>query len=182
MAQLLPKSIDVLTPEQRHRCMSHIRSSNTRPERMVRRFLFACGMRFRKNVKALPGTPDIVLRKYRTVIFVNGCFWHGHEACKYYHLPKSNTAFWRDKISRNRQRDARNVAQLQHLGWHVIVIWECELKPAVRVGTLDALYLKLNRYFLQQCEVVSAYHHAETTSCLLLAAEPTAGYERSNED
>lgn len=156
MVQLLPKSIDVLTPEQRHRCMSHIRSSNTRPERIVRRFLFACGMRFRKNVKALPGTPDIVLRKYRTVIFVNGCFWHGHEACKYYHLPKSNTAFWRDKISRNRQRDARNVAQLQHLGWHVIVIWECELKPAVRVGTLDALYLKLNRYFLQQYEVVSA--------------------------
>ena len=130
---------------------------------MVRRFLFACGMRFRKNVKALPGTPDIVLRKYRTVIFVNGCFWHG-------------------QISRNRQRDARNVAQLQHLGWHVIVIWECELKPAVRVGTLDALYLKLNRYFLQQYEVVSAYHHAETTSCLLQAAEPAAGYERSNEN
>lgn len=130
----------------------------------------------------MPGTPDIVLRKYRTVIFVNGCFWHAHEACKYYHLPKTNTAFWRDKISRNRQRDARNVAQLQHQGWHVIVIWECELKPAVRVGTLDALYLKLNRYFLQQYEVVSAYNHAETTSCLLQAAEPAAGYERSNED
>lgn len=90
--------------------------------------------------------------------------------------------FWRDKISRNRQRDARNVAQLQHQGWHVIVIWECELKPAVRVGTLDALYLKLNRYFLQQYEVVSAYHHAETTSCLLQAAEPAAGYGRSKED
>ena len=116
MAQLLSKSIDVLTPEQRHRCMSHIRSSNTRPERMVRRFLFACGMRFRKNVKALPGTPDIVLRKYRTVIFVNGCFWHGHEACKYYLICQSRTQHFGETKS-------AATASAMHAMWRNCSIW-----------------------------------------------------------
>lgn len=97
--------MDKMTPEQRHHCMSSIRSKNTKPEMVVRRYLFSRGFRFRVNVKRLPGTPDIVLRKYRTVIFVNGCFWHGHEGCKYFVLPKSNVEFWKDKIERNRRRD-----------------------------------------------------------------------------
>mgnify|MGYP002591532837 CR=1 FL=1 len=89
---------DVLTSEQRRKCMSRIRSKNTKPEIIIRKFLFAHGFRFRINVKRLPGTPDIVLRKYQTVIFVNGCFWHGHEGCRYFRLPKSNVDFWKNKI------------------------------------------------------------------------------------
>ena len=96
---------------------------------VVRRYLFSRGFRFRVNVKRLPGTPDIVLRKYRTVIFVNGCFWHGHEGCKYFVLPKSNVEFWKDKIERNRRRDLKERIQLRYMGWHVMQVWECQLKP-----------------------------------------------------
>lgn len=141
---------DPLTPEQRHRCMASIHNSDTRPERLVRRFLFACGMRYRINVKRLPGTPDIVMRKYHTVIFINGCFWHGHEGCKYFRMPHTNTSFWEKKIHRNRKRDKRNEEQLQAMGWNVVTIWECELKPAAREQTLDKLYIGLQRVFLSQ--------------------------------
>ena len=99
--------------------MSHIRGKNTRPELIVRKYLFAHGFRFRVNVKKLPGTPDIVLRKYHTVIFVNGCFWHGHEGCPYFVLPKSNVEFWNNKITRNRERDLKNRIKLRDMGWHV---------------------------------------------------------------
>lgn len=141
---------DPLTPEQRHRCMACIRSTDTKPEMLVRRFLFACGLRFRVHVKSLPGTPDIVLRKYRTAIFVNGCFWHGHEGCKYAHLPHTNVAFWTQKITRNRERDARCTAELQALGWHVATLWECRLKPKTRERTLEELYVELNHHFLSR--------------------------------
>ena len=107
--------------------MSHIRGKNTRPELIVRKYLFAHGFRFRVNVKKLPGTPDIVLRKYHTVIFVNGCFWHGHEGCPYFVLPKSNVEFWNNKITRNRERDLKNRIKLRDMGWHVIQLWECQL-------------------------------------------------------
>lgn len=106
---------DRLTPEQRNRCMKSIRSRNTKPEMMVRRYLFARGFRYRVNVKRLPGTPDIVLRKYRTAIFINGCFWHGHEDCPYFVLPKTNTPFWKAKIERNRERDMQKRIQLRLL-------------------------------------------------------------------
>ena len=119
---------DVLTPEQRRKCMSRIRSRNTRPEIIIRKFLFAHGFRFRINVKRLPGTPDIVLRKYKTVIFVNGCFWHGHEGCRYFRLPKSNVDFWKNKIERNKERDLQERIKLRDMGWHVIQFWECQLK------------------------------------------------------
>ena len=91
------------------------------------------------NVKKLPGTPDIVLRKYRTVIFVNGCFWHGHEGCKYYVLPKTNTEFWKEKIERNKERDLKERMQLRNMGWHVILLWECQLKSKVREQNLKGL-------------------------------------------
>ena len=94
--------MDKLTKEQRHRCMFAIKNKNTKPELLVRKFLFSRGFRYRLNYPRLPGHPDLVLRKYRTVIFVNGCFWHGHEGCKYYVLPKTNVEFWRNKIDRNK--------------------------------------------------------------------------------
>ncbi len=139
---------DKLTPQQRHKCMSHIRSKNTKPEMLVRRYLFKCGFRYRIHVRSLPGTPDIVLKKYRTVIFVNGCFWHGHEGCKYYVIPKSNADFWKKKIERNRERDWEERIQLRDLGWHVIQLWECQLKPKVREENLRGLVCTLNHLLL----------------------------------
>lgn len=119
---------DVMTPEQRSRCMAAIRGKDTKPEIIVRKYLFSRGMRFRVQVRKLPGNPDIVLPKYKTVIFVNGCFWHGHEDCKYFRLPKSNVEFWKNKIKYNMARDVRNQAELKTLGWRVIRVWECGLR------------------------------------------------------
>lgn len=99
---------DVMTPEQRSRCMAAVKGKDTKPEMIVRKYLFSRGMRFRVQVRKLPGTPDIVLPKYKTVIFVNGCFWHGHEDCKYFRLPKSNVEFWKEKIERNIELNTRN--------------------------------------------------------------------------
>ena len=115
---------DVLSREQRSFNMSRIRSAGTRPEEQVRKYLFARGLRYRKNVRALPGCPDLVFKKYRTVVFVHGCFWHHHN-CRYFVWPSSNREFWRSKISGNEARDARNLALLQQQGWRVFIIWEC---------------------------------------------------------
>ena len=119
---------DPLSPAQRHTCMSHNRSSNTKPEVKLRKELFGLGYRYRINRKGLPGSPDIVLAKYRTCIFVNGCFWHGHKGCRFATRPKTNAEFWRTKIENNRERDLRDYTFLESLGWRVIVVWECELK------------------------------------------------------
>ena len=122
--------------------MSRIKGKETKPEVVVRKYLFSEGFRYRKNVKDLPGTPDIVLPRYKTVIFVNGCFWHGHKGCRHFVVPDTNREFWIGKIEANIQRDARKSAELEKLGWRVIVIWECELNPKVRDMTL--LRLKEN--------------------------------------
>ena len=114
---------DKLTPEQRHRNMSRIRSRDTKPEKKVRQTLFRSGFRYRLNVRNLPGTPDIVLPKYRTAIFVNGCFWHGHKGCKYYTVPSTNVEFWMDKVRRNKERDDLNNQRLESLSWSIITIW-----------------------------------------------------------
>lgn len=137
-----------MTPEQRHICMSHIKSKNTKLEMIVRQFLFAHGFRYRIHVKTLPGKPDIVLRKYKTVILINGCFWHGHENCNIYSFPKSNIEYWKNKIERNKERDLNVRISLRQLGWHVIQLWECQLKPKRRVKTLTGLELTLNHIFL----------------------------------
>ncbi len=134
---------DVLSKEQRKRCMSHIRSKDTKPEVMVRHFLFSRGFRYRLYRKDLPGKPDIVLTKYKTVIFINGCFWHGHKDCKYATLPSENHDFWLTKISGNIERDKLNYEKLNKLGWKVIEIWQCELKSKFRENTLNNLLLKL---------------------------------------
>lgn len=122
--------------------MSRIKGKETKPEVVVRKYLFSEGFRYRKNVKDLPGTPDIVLPRYKTVIFVNGCFWHGHKGCRHFVVPDTNREFWIGKIEANIQRDVRKSAELEKLGWRVIVIWECELNPKVRDMTL--LRLKEN--------------------------------------
>ena len=127
---------DVLTPAQRHRNMAAIHSASTKPELMLRHALWNQGFRYRVNDKKLPGKPDIVLPKYRTVIFIHGCFWHGHNGCKYYTIPQTNTAFWTAKITRNQQRDQEVWRQLEAKGWAVIIVWECQLKKAVFNDTL----------------------------------------------
>lgn len=139
--------MDTMSPEKRSRIMAAIRSRGTRPEMLVRKHLFACGFRYRLNHPRLPGKPDIVLRKYRTAVFVNGCFWHGHD-CPAFRLPKTNTDFWRQKIDRNRERDAQEQRRLAEMGWHCITVWECQLKPAVREQTLQALAYTLNHLYI----------------------------------
>lgn len=124
--------------EVRSMNMSHIRSINSKPEEIVRKYLFSQGLRYRKNVKKLPGCPDIVLPKYHTVIFVNGCFWHRHD-CSRFVWPSSNQDYWRPKILRNVERDQKNTEELKALGWNVITVWECELKRAVREENLNLL-------------------------------------------
>ena len=119
---------DVLTPKQRSYNMSQIHGKDTKPEEEVRKYLFSKGYRYRKNDTRLPGKPDIVLPKYKTVIFVNGCFWHKHEDCRYFVWPKSNQDFWREKINKNVRRDTINRRLLETMGWRVIIVWECELK------------------------------------------------------
>lgn len=131
---------DKLTPAQRSRCMSRIRGRDTRPEILVRRGLHARGFRFRLQDRRLPGRPDVVLPKYGVAIMVNGCFWHGHKGCRYATRPKSNGEFWEAKIARNRHRDEVTAAHLEALGWHVVTIWECELRGASSVDArVDAL-------------------------------------------
>lgn len=124
-----------ITPARRHN-MSRIRSKNTRPELQVRQFLHAHGYRFRIHDKRLPGSPDIVLPKYQTLIFVHGCFWHGHQPCKYFKMPTTRTEFWKAKIDRNQQRDAEVQKQLQRMGWRILLLWECDLKQANWRGRL----------------------------------------------
>ena len=119
---------DTLTPEQRHRNMAAIHSSSTKPELKLRRALWSLGFRYRINERHMPGKPDIVLPKYRTVVFIHGCFWHGHKDCKYYTVPKTNTEFWTAKVARNQQRDQEVWRQLEAKGWYVIIVWECQLK------------------------------------------------------
>ena len=140
---------DKLTPIERHNNMAAIHGKDTKPEMVVRKWLWRHGYRYRLNHPRLPGKPDIVMRKYRTCIFVNGCFWHGHEGCRYYTIPKTNTEFWVNKVKRNKERDVKVQHELAAMGWHCITIWECELKPKVREKTLESLAYTLNKIFLQ---------------------------------
>ncbi len=119
--------------------MSRIRAKDSEPEETVRKYLFSKGFRYRKNDKRFPGKPDIVLPKYKTIIFVNGCFWHGHNACKDFIMPKSNVKYWETKIRNNIERDRKNISQLEKLGWNVITVWECQLKKAFKENTLNLL-------------------------------------------
>ena len=143
-----------MTPEQRFKCMSHNRAKNTGPELKLRHALWHLGFRYRVNVKRLPGSPDIVLPKYRTVIFVHGCFWHGHKDCKNASTPKTNTDFWKAKITRNQERDQEVWRQLEAKGWSVIIVWECQLKKAVLEETIASVEAEIlrNGEILQQAK------------------------------
>ncbi|MPQ45575.1 DNA mismatch endonuclease Vsr [Marinifilum sp. N1E240] len=134
---------DVHEPKIRSYNMSQIKAKNTKPELVVRKFLFANGFRYRLNQKDLPGKPDIVLKKYKTAIFVNGCFWHGHKGCKYFILPKTRTEWWLQKIKGTQKRDRKAEIDLNTQGWRVIIIWECELKTKKREQTLNELCVNL---------------------------------------
>lgn len=125
--------------------MSRIRGKDTKPEIIVRKFLFNKGFRYKLHDKALPGKPDIVLPKYKTVIFVHGCFWHGHEGCKYFVIPKTRTKWWIEKINRNKQLDAEHSRNLKKMGWKIITIFECRLRPKNRDKTLNQLPERLTR-------------------------------------
>lgn len=135
--------MDVHDKKTRSYNMSQIKGKNTKPEELVRKYLFSQGFRYRKNDKRLPGSPDIVLPKYKTVIFINGCFWHGHRDCKYFVWPKSNVEFWRNKIYSNIERDIKKTKQLTKLGWEVIIVWECELKNDKFHDTLNQVVVKI---------------------------------------
>ena len=127
---------DKMTPEQRFNCMSHNRANNTGPELRLRHALWRWGFRYRVNDRRLPGSPDIVLPKFRTVIFVHGCFWHGHEGCRNYTIPKTHTEFWVAKVARNRERDQEVWRALEAKGWSVVIVWECQLRKADLEGTV----------------------------------------------
>ncbi len=138
---------DVHSAKVRSYNMSRIKSKNTKPELVVRKLLHAAGFRFRLHVTDLPGKPDIVLRKYETIVFVHGCFWHGHEGCKYFVVPKTRTEWWLNKINRNKQLDETNTAKLQEMGWKVIQIYECQIRnvelEAVGDWLTKEIYIKI---------------------------------------
>lgn len=170
--------MDHLTPQQRHKNMAAIRNKNTKPEMIVRLGLWKRGFRYRLNHKRLPGHPDLVLRKYRTCIFVNGCFWHGHHVelntmessvcCK---IPTTNHDFWVAKIRRNKKRDKEKQRKLAEMGWHYIIVWECELKPSKREDTLESIAFTLNHIYLQDHSLNRTYEQQEEETGMLMAAE-----------
>lgn len=163
---------DVMTPEQRSRCMAAVKGKDTKPELIVRKYLFSRGLRYRVNNRKLPGSPDIVLRKYKTVVFVDGCFWHGHKDCKYFKLPKSNVDFWRHKIAMNIARDYANNVDLKLAGWKVIRIWECEIKTKVkREEALKYLYARIT-----ESQNIAQYQTNQFDE-ESIAAEPTIPYD-----
>ena len=167
--------MDIFDEKKRSAVMARIKGKDTKPELIVRRYLYHRGYRYRKNVKELPGTPDIVLRKYGVAIFVHGCFWHGHEADG--HIPRSNTEYWKKKIGRNKARDARDQEALRAMGWSVLVVWECQLKPAVREETLREVEYWLNHAYLER-ERRKGYSSLEEEPCRK-AAEEGEGYGKT---
>lgn len=140
-----PTIMDNHSKEIRSYNMSRIRSTGSKPEEIVRKYLFSKGLRYRKNVNVLPGKPDIVLPKYRTIVFVNGCFWHGHSNCKYFVMPKSNTEYWQNKISKRIMKDTETYDKLTEMGWNVLIIWECQLKKESRDRSLEYLFYNIIR-------------------------------------
>lgn len=179
-ATLWNESMDRLSREQRHKNMAAIHGKDTKPEMVVRRWLWSRGFRYRLNSPRLPGHPDLVLKKYRTCIFVNGCFWHGHyvdmsgtivnsNCCK---IPVANREYWVNKLRRNQQRDVEVQRQLSAMGWYSITVWECELKPSVREKTLTMLEYSLNSIWLKDHSRCKPYAPVAEEGAEQMAAEP----------
>lgn len=135
--------MDNLTKENRIKNMQNIHSKDTAPERIVRAYLFKRGLRYRIADKRYPGKPDIVLPRYKAVVFIHGCFWHQHPGCRRAVMPKSNVEYWKPKLKRNVERDKENIQELEQLGWRTFVVWECELSKEKRDATLDNLYKEI---------------------------------------
>ena len=176
---------DKLTSSQRSHCMSRIRGKNTKPEILVRKGLHARGFRFRLHNKKLPGSPDIVLPKYGVAIMVNGCFWHGHKGCRYATKPKTNIEFWETKIARNRHRDEVTNAHLEALGWHVITVWECELRgKSIVASRLDALAEEIREAGVAKSKLKELYkrNRAESKMALREMMERQAQLEKEIND
>lgn len=150
---------DIVSKETRSRMMSGIQGKDTRPEMLVRRHLHSLGFRYRLHVKALPGTPDLVLSKYKTVIFVHGCFWHRHAGCKYATTPRTNPEFWNEKLDSNVRRDKVAMDRLVHLGWRIIVIWECSLRHKTDVDHAAAWLA--SALTSDRCEMFSVWPNAQ---------------------
>ncbi len=136
---------DVHNKKIRSYNMSQVKAKDTKPELIVRKYLFACGFRYRLHNKKLPGKPDIVLPKYKTILFINGCFWHGHKKCAWAALPKTRTEWWQEKINKNIANDEKVIKNLRRTGWKVIVVWTCDLKASKRDSTLFKLLCKLKK-------------------------------------
>lgn len=165
-----------MTPEQRYICMSHNRARNTGPEMLLRHALWRQGFRYRINIKTLPGSPDIVLPKYRTAIFVHGCFWHGHNGCKYYTVPKTNTEFWVAKVARNKERDQEVWRKLEAKGWYVIIVWECQLKK----GRIDETVERVAAEIVKNGEAYLAEQEARRKSQEVYRREQKAKKEKES--
>lgn len=172
--------MDKMNKQQRKHCMASVHSKGTKPEMIVRKWLWNHGFRYRVNHKRLPGHPDLVLRKYRTCIFVNGCFWHGHhveigkmESTTCCRLPNSNQDYWLAKIRRNMERDKKEQRRLADMGWHCITVWECELTPKRKEQTLESLAFTLNHIWLKDHEIKDIPYQPmeEENSQMLRAAE-----------
>lgn len=168
--------MDIWSKQKRSAVMAKIRSKDTKPEWIVRRYLFSRGYRYRKNVKGLPGTPDIVLRKYGVVIFIHGCFWHGHEADK--NIPISNHEYWKNKIEKNKSRDKKNIEALKQMGWSVMTVWECQLKSAVRQKTLLEIEYHINHAYLERFRQKPGkpYSIGQEKEASSMVAEGNVGY------
>lgn len=164
--------MDCWDKKTRSRVMARIKSRDTKPELIVRKYLYSRGYRFRKNLRSLPGTPDIVMKKYGVAIFIHGCFWHGHYDSK---LPSSNVDFWKTKIERTKERDLENKEKLKGLGWKVMTIWECQLKPKYREKTLLEMEYWINNSYLQQFKKIGYCNSEED---LPIAAENEEQYAK----
>lgn len=165
--------MDIWDKEKRSQVMSKIRSKNTKPELALRKALFARGFRFRVNDKRLPGKPDIVLPKYKTVIFVHGCFWHKHVACKYAYTPKTNTQFWIDKITSNVERDKINTEKLTSTGWNVLIVWECEVRHTYKHDITPLIDNLINSILENQPHKISMKFYEERENKISIVAEET---------
>ncbi|OJV81786.1 MAG: very short patch repair endonuclease [Bacteroidia bacterium 44-10] len=170
--------MDIWDKKKRSSVMAKIKGRDTKPEWIVRRYLYSRGYRYRKNVKGLPGTPDIVLRKYGIVIFIHGCFWHGHILDG--HIPQSNTDFWRKKIEKNQLRDGQNKKKLLAMGWAVITIWECQLKPTVRKQTLSELEYYIHKHYLDRHGLRQSYYLGDKEEDRFVAEEQEEYKKRPN--
>jgi DNA mismatch endonuclease (patch repair protein) len=171
--------MDIWNKEKRSECMSKIRSKNTKPELALRKALFARGFRYRVNVPNLPGKPDIVLLKYKTVIFLHGCFWHRHEGCKYAYTPKTNTKFWVDKITSNAERDKVNAEKLTALGWNIVTVWECEIRHTHKhdfTPLIDRVEVEI---LGNQPKKISMKFYEERENEILMVAEDMVEYQRT---